>query len=234
MPQPDSITYIGVGIYSIAEAARIIGVKPPTLRHWVKAYTNTGRDKQYSRKAVITRYFGDAEPVLTFIELVELLFVKLFRQAGVSMAVIRQAARRGAERFNTPYPFASRRFDTDGKHIFATLSEQPEGEAIIEDVIRGQRVFEQIIKPFFHQFDYRDDQIARTFWPRQHEGRVVLDPQRAFGKPIDAETGVPTATLYDAVTANPEEDTATIAAWFKVPVPAVQAAVEYERSLAAA
>ncbi len=233
-PPADNVTYLGVGLYSIAEAARIIGVAPSTLRTWVKTYTNKVHDTTYVRHPVIVRYFGNDEPVLTFVELVELLFVKLFRQAGVKMSVIRKAAERAMERFQTPYPFASQRFDTDGTRIFVTLSDSPSDDVVIEDVLLGQRAFEQIVRPFFHHFDYHDNLIVRTFWPRQHSGRVVLDPQRAFGKPIDAETGVPTVALYEAVITNPEDDAASIAQWFAVPVDAVHAAVEYERSLQAA
>jgi len=234
MVQTDNVTYLGVGLYSVPEAARIIGVNPSTLRNWVKSYTNTVRGRTYYRQPVVVRPFGDDEPALTFIELEELLFVKVFRRAGVPMAVIREAARRGAERLDTPYPFASGKFATDDAHIFATLGEHLGNKIVVEDIIRGQRAFEQIVRPFFHKFDYGDDQLARRFWPRGHEGRVVLDPRRSFGKPIDAETGVPTAVLYDAIVANPEADARTIAAWFAVPVPAVNVAVEYECSLSAA
>ena len=224
-------TYLGVGLYSIPEAARIVGVPHSTLRSWVKSYTRTTQGREVTRRPVIARVLGGNEPILTFIELVELLSVKAFRSVGVSMGVIRKAAQRGSERLDTPYPFASHRFETDGKHIFAIIQDEERGATIIEEAVKGQRAIEELIRPLFHKFDYRDDQLIHAFWPRTKQGRVILDPLRAFGRPLDAETGISTATLYEAAQANPHEPLTRIAWWFDAPVQAVEAAVDYERSL---
>ncbi len=227
-------TYLGVGLYTFPEAARIIGVKPSTLRRWAKAYHYKSRNRAYFHTPIITRYLDDEEPILTFLELIELLFVKLFRSEGVSMSLIRQAAQRAAERWETPYPFAVKRFDTDGKYIFATLGREGNHHLLLEDLSRGQLVFDRVVRPFFRKLEYQGDADALKFWPMDRDGRVVLDPQRAFGKPIDAETGVPTLVLFDAVRAGQGQSAQEIAEWFEVPIAAVEAAVEYERSLEAA
>ncbi len=229
--QSSESTYLGVGLYSIPEAARIIGTPPSTLRSWVKSYTSTVRGKEIIRKPVIPRALGSNQPVLTFIELMELLSVKGFREAGVSMATIRKAAQRGIGRLNTPYPFASHRFETDGKHIFAALQNEEDGHTNFEDIVRSQQAMEQVIIPLFHRFDFRTNHLIGAFWPRTKQGRIVLNPFRSFGKPLDAETGVPTAALYDARRANQSETLERIAWWFDVPLAAVEAAVEYEQSL---
>lgn len=227
-------TYIGVGLYTFPEAARIIGIKQATLRRWVRAYHYRSRNTIYHHAPVITRSLGDEEPILTFLELIELLFVKLFRSQGVSMPLIRKAAARAAKRWQTPYPFAVKRFDTDGKYIFATLGQENDNPILLEDRSRGQLVFEEVVRPFFRKLEYKGNADALKFWPMDREGRVVLDPQRAFGKPIDAETGVPTVALNDAVTAGQGQGIKEVAEWFEVPIAAVEAAVEYERSLLAA
>ena len=72
---------------------------------------------------------------------------------------------------------------------------------------------------------------AVRFWPQDITGRVVLDPRRRFGKPIDSPTGVPTISLFHAIEAG--EDAATVASWFAVPVAAITAAVAFEKSFAA-
>lgn len=224
--------FVGVGLYSFPEAARIIGTSPRTLRQWAKTYRYTVRGVEYTRHPVIDRRLAD-EDVLTFLELIELLFVRLFRSQGVSMGVIRKAARVAAQRFDTPYPFAVRRFDTDGKSIFATLADQPGEQLVTEDLARGQYVFREVVHPYFRKLDYRGSAEALKFWPLDRDGRVVLDPRRHFGAPIDDETGVPTKALYDAVTAGGQSHE-TVAQWFDVPLAAVKAAVIYERSLLAA
>lgn len=224
--------YIGVGLYTYSEAARIIGVKPSTLRGWVKEYYYTARGARYHHEPVIVRYFSPQEPILTFRELVEPLFVQLFRAEGVSMRAIRRASQRAARMFDTDYPFAVKRFDTDGRRIFATLEHEAHG--LMEDLSQGQFVFEAIVRPFFRKREYCGDADAVKFWPLERQGRVVLDPERSFGKPIDAETGVLTAVLFDAVMAGQGQSVKEVADWYEVSIAAVEAAVAYERSLHAA
>ncbi len=225
---PDSL--IGVGLYTFPEASRIIGVKPSTLRRWAKEYRYTSRGTTYLHRPLIPGHFGADASTLTFLELIEFLFVKLFRVEGVSMLAIRKAAQRAAEMFGTPYPFAMKRFDTDGTHIFVTLQAETDEQRAIEDLTRGQRAFETVVRAFFRKIDYQDEAALR-FWPLEHGGRVVLDPQRAFGRPIDAETGIATETLFDAVMAGDGQSPAEVAAWFNAPIAAVEAAVTYERML---
>lgn len=150
------------------------------------------------------------------------------------MQAIRLAARRGAELFSTDYPFAARRFSTDGKHIFATLSREADSPALMEELSRGQLVFPEIVQPFLRKIEYRGEADALMFWPRERDGRVVLGPERRFGKPIDEETGVPTAVLFNATRAGEGYSVQAVARWYEVPVAAVEAAVAFESSLLAA
>jgi len=226
---PDA--YLGIGLYSFPEAARIIGVKPSTLRRWAKEYRYASRGTTYLHQPVVPPHFGANESPLAFVELIELLFVKLFRAEGVSMPAIRTASQRATQLFGTPYPFAIQRFDTDGKYIFAMLGEESGNQGMVEDRTRGQFAFDTIVRDLFRKLDYRGNSDALRFWPLEHNGRVVVDTERGFGKPIDAETGVPTEALFDAVTAGRGQSHADVAAWFGVPIAAVEAATTYERML---
>jgi uncharacterized protein (DUF433 family) len=60
---------------------------------------------------------------------------------------------------------------------------------------------------------------------------IVLDPQRAFGQPIVAREGVPTAILAKAYRS--EQSFARVARWYEVKERWVRNAVEYEDSLVA-
>ncbi len=142
-----------------------------------------------------------------------------------------QAAKTAAGQFEQPYPFTFHRFDTDGRDIFATLGRAETRRKLIQDLKHGQFVFETICRPFFKKLEYDQDNAIR-FWPLNKNGRVVLDPQRHFGKPIDAATGVPTKALYLAIKAG--DDPTTVATWFNVPYAAVAAAIKFEESLLAA
>jgi len=223
--------YLGVGLYSFPEAGRIVGAKPSVLRRWARDYIYFDKDAIRQHTSVIPRYFGRNSDTLTFLELIELLFIRAFRSEGVSMQAIRKAAERAAIQFHTEYPFAVKRFDTDGKHIFATLREEANDLELTEDLGKGQLAFDRVVKPLFRNLDYRGNTDALRYWPLGHEGRIILDPHRAFGKPIDSPTGVSTEVLYDAVQAEGGQDPAEVADWFEVPIEAVTAAIRYESSL---
>lgn len=93
---------------------------------------------------------------------------------------------------------------------------------------------ETIIRPFFKRLDYSQTNDVGRFWPlrtSRNDGRVVLDPERRFGQPLDAETGVPTDVIQKAVTAGDGQDVKTVARWFDIPVEAVKAAMKFEKSL---
>ena len=210
---------LGIGLYSIPEAARLLRASPQRVRHWI--------DPQ---EELIHRVFSPSEMLITFLELMELHFVQMFRVAGVSLQTIRRAAKTAARQFQCSHPFTLHRFDTDGRDIFATLILGEKSKSLIEDLKHGQFVFETIVRPFFKKLEYRQDDAIR-FWPMNRTGRVVLDPERHFGKPIDASTGVPTKALYLAVKAG--DDPKTVATWFNVPKAAVAVAVKFEESLSA-
>jgi len=227
---------LGVGLYSIPEAARLIGVRSDKLRRWAEGYTFPGRRTEGHSEPVIVAQLkspGDLS-VLTFNDLIELHFVSMFRAQGVSMPVIRAAADNARKLFQTTHPFAVERFDTDGKRIFATLTEAarrpsgiPQGRWMSE-LDKGQIVFERMVRPFLKKLDW-DRREARRYWPLGKDRRVVLDPSRAFGHPIDAETGVPTFALYQAFQGQQDEE--AVADWYRIDVAAVRDAIEYEQSL---
>jgi len=215
--------YVGVGIYTFGQAARLLRVRPNLLQYWIGE--RPGVD------SIVKRQFED-ERLITFAELMELHFVKLFRDENVSFHAIRKAASEAAKKFNTDYPFTVKRFDTDGKSIFATLKSKETDHELIEEMRHGQLVFNALIKPFFKKLDYHGTAEIERFWPMQKNGRVVLDPSRKFGKPIDFETGISTDVLFNSVNAGGGQDEQVVAQWFDIPLEAVQAAVRYERTLA--
>jgi uncharacterized protein (DUF433 family) len=213
-PNPNRI---GVGLYSIPEAGRLLKTRAQCIRRWIQP-----------DDMLIPRAFDPDEQTLSFLELIELHFVKMFRDAGVSLQTIRRAASVAAKTFGTPHPFAVHRFDTDGRTIFATLRSEAKDKSFLEDLEHGQYAFDQILRPFFKKLEYGREDVVR-YWPLDTTGRIVLDPKRRFGKPIDSLTGVPTNALFHVIEAGDSED--AVAAWFNVPIEAVRAAVAFEKSL---
>ena len=89
-------------------------------------------------------------------------------------------------------------------------------------------VIEDVARPFFRQLEYDGEAVMRLR-PLGPGTRVVLDPERSFGKPIDDPSGVPTLVLYQmARSGEPKE---SVARWYNVDPEAVSAAIEFESSL---
>lgn len=218
--QPDKPARLGVGLYSVTDAARLIGANPALIRRWTR-----------ESEGLIPRVLGRDDGMLTFAELMELHFIKMFRDEGVTLETIRIASERAAARYHSACPFSVKRFDTDGTAIFATLQQESTGKEILEDIARGQYVFEKIMRPFFRKLEYGKNFDLVRFWPLSKTGRIVLDPARKFGKPIDYETGMPTHVIMRALKAGGGQSPAVVARWLDVPLAAVKKAAQFERSL---
>ena len=70
----------GLGLYSIPQASRLLRMPSAKLRRWLK--------EDYS---VVARKVDN--DTLTFLELMELHFIKMFRDEGVSLQTIRRATK---------------------------------------------------------------------------------------------------------------------------------------------
>ncbi len=229
---------VGVGLYSVGEAARLLKTDRRKLRNWAEGYTFEYRGEEHSSEPIFRRDLANAAAhLLTFADLIELLFISRFRSEGVSMPVIRAAAERAAELYETNHPFAARSFETDGKVIFVILESgspalaKADLDELVEEMHRRQLVFPDMVRPYFRNIEY-DLEEAIRYWPLGRDASIVLDPSRAFGKPIDSETGVPTHVLYQAVEAGDTME--DVAHWYDVSKEAVRQAVAYEESLAGA
>jgi len=237
---------LGVGIYSPAEAARILrvageGLESLTsqkLRRWARGYWHpSGDESRFSSPVIRPELEGAcAIEAVSFRDLLELGFIATFRAQGVSMPTIRAAARRGAELFGTDHPFTVKSFRTDGRDIFAELEHDDSLEPgrrrqVLQEAITGQSVFAEFIEPFLKKIEFGPSD-ARLFHPLGEAHPVVLDPQRSFGRPLIDSAGVGTYALYMASEGgNSAED---IARWYDVAISDVRAALEFEGALKAA
>lgn len=225
-------SFLGVGLYTVPEAARLTRVSPNRIRRWLRGYSFTVADgTQHLSPPVWQRELTGDELALTFRDLIEVRFVHAFREAGLSWRVIRQSADRAADLFQTTHPFATRRFyRTDGRRIFAeTLSESGEEELL--DLFENQYTFRLIIEPYLFGLQFVENDLLR-WWPLGVNRRVVIDPQRSFGEPITPKESVPTRVIMGGVRAEGSHE--KVARWFGIPLRSVRDAVEFETGLAAA
>jgi uncharacterized protein (DUF433 family)/DNA-binding transcriptional MerR regulator len=227
---------LGLGVYTVPEAARLTRVSAPRIRRWLTGYTFTARDGQSSSSPVWEPQIRPTrgELVLSFRDLLEVRFVDAFRRHGVSWKTIRLAAERAAEIVEDSHPFSTKRFKTDGRSIFADIVQET-GEESLLDLAKSQYAFKLVVDSFlFEGLEFSDLRGAPVrWWPLGRDRRVVIDPERSFGQPIVTPESVPTAILAKAVEAE-EGSIESVARWYLVDPKAIRDAVEFETKLATA
>ena len=229
VPRPR--TAIGVGSYSLRDAAMLLHIPYGKLRRWAAGYWYSAADEERFSQPVVPGDVDELEErVLSFHELMELFVIGFFRREGVSMHVVRAARARAQDLFGTDYPFATERLNTDGRGIFGDLPVEdiPVNRLKLE-LSRGQVAFSDFVEPFFRKNVDYENGVASTYWPMGRERPVLLDARRAFGRPIVVRTGTPTFALYGMHKGGENHD--RIAAWYEVTRDELDAAIEYEDSL---
>jgi uncharacterized protein (DUF433 family) len=218
----------GVGLYGPAEAARLTGASVGQVRKWLSGHDANGK----SYEPLWRRQIVDDEFSLTlgFHDLIQLRIARAFIDAGLSAQKVRKAIRYAQELKGHPHPLARSDFRTDGKTVFLHAV-TADGDEQLTDLFRNdQLVMKRIIAPSLRGIEY--DAVEATRWrPFVEAPRIVLDPQRQFGAPIDEESGVPSRIL--AAAANAEGSIKAAAKVYRVTEASVRHAVAFEEKLAA-
>jgi len=224
--------WAGVGVYSFPEAARLVRTSTQTVTRWLLGYrfpTRSGSGGQSG--PIFSPQLAQIEGyrAIGFLDLVELLFVKAFRDQGVTLQTIRRAAKEAARRWDTTHPFCLRRFATDGRTIFATVLDDLGEEGLLE-LTRSQLAFRTVLEPYLRQLEYGSEYLVNKWWPLGNKKPVCVDPAICFGRPVVLPVPIPTEIVYEAVGA--EQTAQEVAEWYGLPLKSVQAAIEFESELA--
>lgn len=225
---------LGVGIYSVAEASRLTKVPATAIRHWLWGHRYAAKGRVREAPPLWRPELPEIESskVLGFRDLIELQFIRTFRELGVSLQTIRKALAYAMRELEASYPFSSLRFKSDGKNILAEVVEDPEDRRKIFDVITGQYLLEIVFDRLYEGLEYSKVEGLVRWWPLGKDRQVILDPKRDFGQPITAKEGVPTSILAQACSS--QGSVIAVAKWFEVDPAAVEDALEFERYLSAA
>lgn len=223
---------LGVGLYTVPEAARLTGIPQARLRRWLRGYTYRSGETLVASGPVWQRQLPEIDGTLGlgFLDLMEARFIDAFRRAAVPWRVIRLCAERARELCGAEHPFATQRFRTDGRTIFAEIVDKA-GEPQLLDLVKSQLAFGRVIGPSLYagiEFSNRD--VPVRWWPLGRQTAVVIDPARSFGQPIVSTAGIPTVVLADAVAA--EGSVAKVARLYQLSTQSVHAALRFEHGLA--
>lgn len=231
----------GTGIYTPGEAATLLREKPQTVRRWAWGYQRNRDRGQVTHPPLIKTDLPklEGETALTFVELIELLYIRAFQQAGVPWAAIKEAANVAARMLKTDHPFALRQLYVDPKSLYATVDEGDGTESLVQLVGHGQHVVAPFVKPYLEQIEFDINDIASRWWPMGRFGGVVTDPKKAFGAPVVAEVGIRTKVLSDSYYAERdlygEEAAVDRVAWlYEIGPSHVQTALNFKHWLQAA
>jgi len=233
LPKGTPQEFLGLGFYSVADAARLLRMPRRNIRRWLAGYTYMHRGELHEVPPLWTPELPRVDDglELSFRDLIELRFVHEFTQAGLGLLVIRNCLDYARSVIDSDRPFLSSRFQTDGRTLYLESVERSEKEeATLLDLKRKQYAFKRVLEQSFKDLDIEDSEVAR--WrPFRGKDSIVIDPERSFGKPIASKFGVPTQALAEAVAA--EGSVERVAALYEVSLEAVKDAVKFESELRA-
>jgi uncharacterized protein (DUF433 family) len=225
MNAPPQINLLETGIYTLSEAAHLLGVKAATVRAWVN-----GRGARQA--PLIDNQLGRVGHIylISFANLMELRFVAKFVERGVTIRMIRTVMDEVRAVSKLAHPFASSVvFTTDGKNILARIMDA-DGAERMEDLKSKNLVMIDIVldslKPDI-VFDAKGD--ATAWFPRRAIApNVVVHPRFSFGRPILIGSQTPTEAIEDYAKVEGVDATAEL---YEISVDRVKEALEFQQEL---
>lgn len=222
---------LGRGIYTVTEASQLTDIEPARLLRWLRGYEfKLGGEKRKSDRVI----HGELPVIehsyaLSFLDLQEARCIAEFRKRKVGWPALRAAHGRAREAMQIDHPFSTGEFKTVGRRVMWDAANE-EGDAVLLDVVKNQTTFRLFLAPYLRGLEFLNDQPVKWF-PLPGSKRVVVDPQRAFGRPIVTKRGVPTDIIARAYRA--EKSYIKVSRWYEVDLPSVRDAVRFEHDLAA-
>ena len=219
--------HYGVGAYTIPEAARLIGMTPARLRRWLYGYEYDGGE---ATQPALWRPQYDVEvdgQLLGFRDLVEARIVAALTKARFSLQTIRACITAARDLLGDEHPFSTSAFKTDGRRLFLDIVDGVQ-DAAMYDLRSRQRVFREVVIPSLSGLDFGPD-VAERWWLMPGRRTIVADPERSFGQPIVASSGLLTARVVQEVKA--ERSVERVAKLYDLPIRSVRDAVKFENDL---
>lgn len=207
-------------LYTLAEAARFLGVPTSTFATWAKGYVRRPPGRPPVRGArIVTSVDADRNfPSIPFIGLAEGMVLAAFRRGGVSLQHIRKAVSILDREIGIEYALASRRLYTDGAVILFDYADARQDDELagLTEVVSRQRVFAPVVREYLKRIEYgKDGWAEQLVSPTTRQPIVAVDPRRAFGQPIFVQGAAPVESVVSRWKAG--ESIAHVARDFGVP-----------------
>lgn len=236
----DSNTYeiLNAPSYPLAEASRLVGISKGRISRWLRGYKYSyalmgGVQIEKKKESVVQRTRRNESTQVSFLELIDLLFVKRFLDKNFTLQYIRKLLDDSYQYLDTPH-FASARFITRGKEVFlGNKTLDSKAKFLIKLLTDGQHAFPEIIEPMGEQIDFEDVtgfSLATRWYPSGKDGDIVVDPQISFGQPTLIGHRITTANLFDLYLGE-EKKIDKVSGLFGLPINKVNSAIEFEYSI---
>lgn len=216
---------LGIGLYTPSEAQRLLKIPAGKIGRWLKGHGIGNR--RYPALWHPQVDLGDGSLYLGFRDLMELRTAHQFIEAGVSAQQVRRAIIEARKYVDDERPLSTTRFRTDGRTIFLEIATEDNDTKLL-DIFGKQYAFSRIIERSLKDVEFQGPAPSR-WWIGSSRSGVVIDPERAFGQPIDSETGIPTTVLANAAIA--EKSVRGAAQAWRVSEATIRRAVRFENSL---
>ncbi len=220
---------LGIGVYTVPEASKMIGMRNQSLHRWLRGYEWKDRSKNIQKSDPLwtAQYeITDEGVFLGFRDLVEARVVNALVKLGVGLPTVRVCLDRAKDLIGSDHPLSTKQFKTDGKSIFLEITEGVDEPELVNLKTR-QGVFNAVVAPSLSGIEF--DQIAASRWLLNSKKTIVADPERSFGQPLIAEHGITTAAVARAVQS--EGTIEAVASLYEIKKSLVKDAILYESQL---
>lgn len=215
----------GIGVYTIPEAASLLRMTPARLRRWLYGYKYHGGEGE---QPALWKPQYDAEDdgqLIGFRDLIEARIIEGLRRAGFALPTIRSCISAAREILGDEHPFSTTAFKTDGRKLFLDIADTVE-DPIMYDLRSRQRVFREVVLPSLSGVDFGPD-VAERWWLVPGRRTIVADPERSFGQPLIAASGLLTSRVVQEVKA--EGTPERVAKLYQLPVRSIRDALRFEQ-----
>ncbi|MGI4747468.1 MAG: hypothetical protein ACRYGI_01005 [Janthinobacterium lividum] len=218
----DGSGLVGIGLYTVAEAGRLIDVPPPTLIRWLRGHKAHGQWYLPLWKPQVD--IGDEKIYLSFRDLMEARVASQFIDRGLSAQKVRWAIALATNMVGER-PLSTTWLRTDGRAVFLQVVQETDSEPTIINLFTKQHVFASVVERTFKDVEF-EGPFPSMWWPTGSKSGILVDPHRSFGQPIEHETSIPAVVLANAAKAEGSAEEAA-RAWC-VPVRAIKRSVRFQ------
>lgn len=181
---------LGSGIYTIPDISRLLRIDRRKVYRYISEYW----DERLGRKLFSDTYSWSTDKrnkAVNFYVLIELFTFFQLQEKGVNTRTILKARSSISKELGVEYPFASSILLTDGKRIWYEFKDD-----LVSADGSSQTNFVRIIKSFAEKIEFREDDLAKRFWPAGKESSIIVDPHHQFGQPIIRGTNINAEALF--------------------------------------